>query len=293
MSGRPKAPYGDLYIYYVKGRVGSDPAFCADAFIGDWQEEEDAFLFFHQPAETEITGLLRRQPHLKLEDRYEMSYEQWHGGPIEPMTVGRLTILPAWHPIPTPPPTDTIRLDPGVVFGTGTHPTTRDCLDALQQAFDYRPVTRVLDLGTGTGLLAMAAAHLGARQVVALDLNRLAAVTALRNVKLNHLTDRIVVVQGNAKNYIDLACDLMVSNIHYAVMGELIVSPRFQKHTQFIVSGLLRSQARQIEALLRERAAVILRRWSREDTWFTFWGYNAETAGLKRNAKNNAAPNRP
>ncbi len=280
MNDRPKAPYGDLYIYYVKGRVAPDPAIRKDcALIGTWQEEEDAFLFFHRPAETAISGLLQRQSHLKIEDRFVMTYDQWHGGPIEPVTVGRLTIVPAWHAIPDAAGADTIRLDPGVVFGTGTHPTTRDCLEALQLAFDYRPVASVLDLGTGTGLLAVAAAHLGARRVVALDLNHLAAATALRNVELNRMTGRIVVVQGNAKNYIDLACDLMVSNIHHAVMGELIVSPQFQKHSQFIVSGLLRSQAREIEALLRERAAVILRRWSREDVWFTFWGTNAETGG--------------
>jgi ribosomal protein L11 methyltransferase len=275
VNSRFPSPYRDLHIYYLKGRVAADPALKVDYFIGNWQEEEDAFLFFHCPADTEITRLLGRQPHLSLVDQFEMDYAQWHGSPIEPLTVGRLTIMPAWLASTTPPRPDTLLLDPGVVFGTGTHPTTHDCLEALHAAFDYRPVNSVLDLGTGTGLLAVAAAHLGASRVVALDLNLLAAGTALRNVRLNRMADRIVVVQGNAKNFIDLACDLMVSNIHFAMMRELIVSPRFQKHTQFIVSGLLRSQAKEIELLLQQRAASILRRWSREDTWFTFWGHNA------------------
>jgi ribosomal protein L11 methyltransferase len=276
VNGCALSPYGDLHIYYLKGRVAADPHLAGDSFIGNWQEEEDSFLFFHCPAEAEVTSLLQRQAHLSLVDHFVMSHAQWHGGPIEPLAVGRLTILPAWYEPPAPLRSDTLLLDPGVVFGTGTHPTTRDCLEALQSAFAFRPVNSVLDLGTGTGLLAVAAAHMGAGRVVALDLNRLAADTALRNVRLNRMTDRIIVVQGNAKNFIDLACDLMVSNIHFAVMRELVVSPRFQKHTQFIVSGLLRSQAREIELLLQQRAATILRRWSREEIWFTFWGHNAE-----------------
>ena len=80
-----------------------------------------------------------------------------------------------------------ILLDPGLVFGTGTHPTTRDCLDALELAAGSKKFNTVLDLGTGTGLLALAAAKLGSKGVVAADLNLLAAKTAERNVKLNHL----------------------------------------------------------------------------------------------------------
>jgi ribosomal protein L11 methyltransferase len=78
----------------------------------------------------------------------------------------------------------TILMDPGVVFGTGTHPTTHDCLSALQLAFDRQAVTRVLDVGTGTGLLALAAAKMGRASRVAVDLNHLAAETA-RNAMCN------------------------------------------------------------------------------------------------------------
>jgi ribosomal protein L11 methyltransferase len=269
------SPYGDLHIYYLKGRVAEDQALAVESFIGNWQEEEDAFLFFHRPDDEAVAALVGRQPHLTVIDRFRMSYAEWHGGTIGPLTIGSLTIVPPWFSGAAHAP-NPILLDPGVVFGTGTHPTTRHCLTALQSAFARQPISTVLDVGTGTGLLAIAAAQLGARRVAALDLNRLAVATAKRNVDLNAMAARILVLQGNAKNFIDLSCDLMVSNIHYAVMRELVQAPAFVRHRQFILSGLLRSQAREIELLLHRRASTILNRWSQEDIWFTIWGQNAQ-----------------
>lgn len=265
-------PYKELHIYYLKGRVGSTEALRDDdAFIGNWEEEGDAFLFFSRPADPVVDALLKRRPHLTLVDTYQMGYEEWQGGALKPLSVGDLHIVAPWQVSQCPAVADPILLDPGVVFGTGTHPTTRDCLTALQLAVKREHVESVIDLGTGTGLLALAAAHLGAGRVVAVDTNGLATETAQGNVRLNKMTDRIVVVQGNAKNFMDLACELMVSNIHYAVMRELVDMPGFLSHKQFVLSGLLRSQAREIESLLLRRT-TILRKWERDGIWTTFWG---------------------
>ena len=78
-----------------------------------------------------------------------------------------------------------ILLDPCVVFGTGYHPTTRSCLKALWNLYQKEKPATVLDLGTGTGILALAAVKWGARRVLTVDCNELAAETASRNVKLN------------------------------------------------------------------------------------------------------------
>jgi ribosomal protein L11 methyltransferase len=138
---------------------------------------------------------------------------------------------------------------------------------------DRHVVHRVVDLGTGTGLLALAAACLGARQVVAVDLNLLAVQTAWRNVQLNRMQDRILVAQGNAKNFMDLAGDLMVSNIHYEIMRQLVDTPGFLAHKQYVLSGLMRSQAKEIELSLL-RCSTILQKWERDGIWFTYWGRN-------------------
>ena len=266
------APYQDLYIYYLKGRVADDPAMKDPSFIGNWQEEEDAFLFFMHPAQALVHAILERQSHLILVDQYEMAYDQWQGGMPAPFLAGDLRVVPPWHTEKQPSDSGTIILDPGVVFGAGNHPTTSDCLTAIQMAFKHHPVRQVMDLGTGTGLLALAAARLGAERVVAVDLNGLAAATAGRNVRANGMSAAILVVQGDAKNFMDLPCDLMVSNIHYEIMRDLVTAPGFRDQKQFILSGLLRSEARDIQNRLLQGPARIVRKWDRDGIWYTFYG---------------------
>ena len=265
-------PYQDLYIYYLKGRVAGDPICGNENYIGNWEEGRDSFLFFKRPADDEVRRLIAQQVDLVLQDQFQMTYEQWQGHAIVPFQVGRLTFLPPWHEASRVDPHGAILLDPGVVFGTGKHPTTNDCLTAVQMAFDAQPIRTVLDLGTGTGLLSLAAAHLGASTVVAVDLNRLAVETAHRNVVANHMEPTVLVVQGNAMDFMDISSDLMVSNIHYAVMRELVAADGFGNQKQFILSGLLRSQAREIEYQLQRQPVKILQKWERDGTWYTFYG---------------------
>lgn len=269
-------PYGDLHIYYLTGSITGKLKATRPDMIGAWEEDGDTFLFFHHPADEWVRDLLSRQPQLTLADQFNMSYANWQGGEIKPLRTGRLTIIPAWEAPTSVLAPGVIALDPGVVFGTGTHPTTAHCLEALQLAFSDQVPESVLDIGTGTGLLALAAARLGAQRVVALDLNQLSVETAKRNVLRNGLERRIVVVKGNAGNFIDLKSDLVVSNIHYDVMRQMIAEPGFRVQQRFILSGLLRSQARQIEELLLQRSMHILHRWEQNGVWFTFYGCSTQ-----------------
>lgn len=272
-------PCKELYIYYLKGRLSSEAIKDDDAFIGNWEEEEDSFLFFRQAADRQVAELLEQQPHLVMSDRFHMTYDDWQGGTLSPIRIGALHVIPAWHADAEKAPQESILLDPGVVFGAGTHPTTRDCLAAIQAAFRWQSVSDVVDLGTGTGLLALAVVRLGARRCVAVDLNRLAVKTALRNVRMNRMARRILVVQGDAKNFMDLSCDLMISNIHYEVMRHIVSAPGFRVTKQFVLSGLLRSQARDIEYRLLQGGSKILQKWERDSIWYTFHGVNDETPG--------------
>jgi ribosomal protein L11 methyltransferase len=266
------SPYQDLFIYYLEGRLSTEAELQSNIFIGNWEEENFSFLFFSEPAMDILKDLLLSQPHLTLLDQFQMSYEEWQGGPIKPFKMGCFTIVPPWYHPQYSINSDTIILDPGVVFGAGTHPTTRDCMAALELAFAINPNTVTLDIGTGTGLLAIAAARLGSLKVIAVDLNHLAARTALSNVCYNGLCDQIIVLQADAQKSIDLPSDLMISNIHYDVMKNLIHSKGFLNNRQFILSGLLRSQARNIIDQLTQYPVKIIQRWSHQGIWHTIYG---------------------
>jgi len=262
-------PFNDLYIYYLKGYVDSAAVFGAD-YIGNWQEEETAFLFFNAPADGRVDALVCGRADLELVDRFVMTYADWHGGEIRPFTAGSLRIEPPWAQEPSGDDRQRILLDPGVVFGAGNHPTTRDCLAAIEMVFDRCPAAVTLDLGTGTGLLALAAARLGSPRVLAVDLNYLAVRTTRDNIALNGMADRVLAVQGRAENFLETGADLLIANIHYDVMKRLVGAPGFSGKQWIVLSGLLRSEARDIEERLSRTGAVILERWVNDGVWHTF-----------------------
>ncbi|MEJ2098361.1 MAG: 50S ribosomal protein L11 methyltransferase [Desulfobacterales bacterium] len=266
-------PYDNLYIYQLGGRITSQKEIPQQHFIGNWEEDDFSFLFFSVPAQHEINKLIRNQPQLTYINRYHMSYEQWQGTGLIPFDQGCFRILPPWQrdavgaqgKLP-------IILDPGIVFGTGTHRTTRDCLEAVELACRDKAPALVLDLGTGTGLLALAAARLGCKFTLAVDLNLLAAKTAEKNVRLNRLEKQVAVVQGFAEDFINCRADLLIANIHFAVMQQLVAAKGFITKKQFVLSGLLRSEAKQVRVELERLSAKILKSWTHEGIWHTFYG---------------------
>jgi ribosomal protein L11 methyltransferase len=269
-------PHQELYIYYLKGRLKADGTLLPATCIGNWEEEEDSFLFFSRPAYEQVERLLSRQPQLSYIDSYHMPYEQWLGETFTTFEHGKFRVIPLWETSPDQKTTSgaklSILLDPGLVFGTGTHPTTRDCLEALELAAGPNTFNTVLDLGTGTGLLALAAARLGCKGVVAVDLNFLAAKTAERNVRLNGLQNRVVTVQGRAEDMIAYPADLVIANIHYHVMRQLVNDKGFLTKKSFILSGLLRSEAKDIVEILARHPVKIIKQWTHEGIWHTIYG---------------------
>ena len=280
-------PYGELHIYYLEGRVQARDDYFGEYFIGNWEEGGHAFLFFSRPESQTVEQLLADEPQLNLLDCFQMSYDDWHGGPIAPFSAGRINVAPPWldnglepQHAPNPDsggPTEShqVLLDPGVVFGTGTHPTTFACLEALDLVSRMDLPKVVVDIGTGTGLLAIAAARLGCQKVLALDLNRLATLTTQRNVILNKVEAQVLVAQGDAENFMDFPRDLVISNIHYDVMKRLIQGRGFLTGGFFILSGLLRSQATEIERMLKSYPVEIIKTWEADGVWRTYLGYAA------------------
>ncbi len=284
MANPPADPYGDLFIYYLKGCMISGSTIVDMSFVGNWEEDGYSFLFFKRSSLKTVEALTSQQPHLKLLDNFKMSYEEWQGGPVLPIQIGRIRIIPPWLEtfarmdyLPEESNLDEKRtieilLDPGVVFGSGTHPTTRHCIEAIQMLASRTSVGTVIDIGTGTGLLAIAAVKLGCKRALAIDLNHLAVKTAKANLHLNKLEDKVLAVQGSADKFVDLPSDLMISNIHFDVMKRLLRRNRKLSAQYVILSGLLRSQATKIEALLKQVSITLLEKWETNGTWYSYLG---------------------
>ncbi|RPJ17678.1 MAG: hypothetical protein EHM30_02875 [Desulfobacteraceae bacterium] len=265
-------PYRYLYIYYLEGRLNPDHGISGAEFIGNWEEDNFSFLFFKSPSREKIEEILLTHPGLTLIDNFQMTYDEWQGEMPFPLKIGRFVITTPWALSDNIDNGVKIILDPGVVFGTGTHPTTHDCIEALEMAFSIEKIASAADLGTGTGVLAIASGYLGAKKILAADINYLAVSTAKRNFFLNGMEDRILSIQGSAQDYIELQTDLLIANIHYDIMKILIRSEGFLNKKCFVLSGLLKSEAKEIELQLLKLPVKIIRKWYCNGIWHTFLG---------------------
>ncbi len=267
----PTKPYQDLYIYLIQGPVsGEDEVIFGEGYLGNWVEDDCSFLFFSEPRPEVIQQLLKRTPFLTWLEDYHFTYEEWQGGGLDPFRIERFVIMPPWHPNFEVEPGETqILLDPGVVFGTGLHPTTRDCLRALAYLFRNEIIESVIDLGTGTGILSLAAAYLGAERVLAVDLNPLCVRTAQKNVSLNQLDGLVEVVEGDAGRIAEGGADLILANIHHEVMVQVLEKGIVQKTRWFVLSGLMRTQAGEIKERLKKCGLAPVKEWDHEMTWYT------------------------
>ncbi|MEK5069774.1 50S ribosomal protein L11 methyltransferase [Sporosarcina sp. FSL K6-1508] len=153
---------------------------------------------------------------------------------------GRFTIVPTWEEYePVESDELIIELDPGMAFGTGTHPTTVMCLQALEKY--VKPSDTVVDVGTGSGVLAIGAALLGASRVHALDLDQVAVVAAKENIALNHVEETVKVMHGNLLDSVKEPAEIIIANI----LAEVIISFSQDAYSilpeegLFIVSGII------------------------------------------------------
>jgi len=178
-------PYQNLYIYEIDGELRGSKNFFKEDFIGCWNEGEVSFLFFSRPHDKEVEAFIREKGYPLLAKEV-FDYKAWQAGEeLKPFKVGNLVICPPWEDRVIEEGEVLVHLDPCVVFGTGYHPTTRSCLKALWEIYQKETPEKVLDLGTGSGILALAAARWGARKILAIDCNELAVETAYRNVLSN------------------------------------------------------------------------------------------------------------
>jgi ribosomal protein L11 methyltransferase len=270
-----------LHVYYVTGRLTDSDSPGGEGFIGNWVEADTTFLFYKQPARDRVARYIDARPHLELVDEYHLPFSAWHGELPTSFTAGRLAIIPDWENQPTGPATAgtiPIRLHPGVVFGAGWHPTTYSCLTALDRLCHNHTYPLALDLGTGTGILAVAAARLGCRRVLAADQNPLAVETARENVRRNDLARRVRVIRGDAAAVSKTPADLVIANIHFEVMEQIVTAETFPRSKAFVLSGLLRTQAMHISDIIRKKGITARAVQDPDGIWYTFWGRSTPAA---------------
>lgn len=273
MSYKNGNPYQDLYIYYLENIPGEDEKnLLGPNFLGNWVEDGSSFLFFSRSSKEYIQRLIDRNKRLKFYDEFYFTYEQWQGGKVEPIKICDFYIIPPWLEPPDLKGKIKMVLDPGVVFGNALHPTTRDSLMALSEVFKKGSFSAVIDIGTGTGILAIAAGLLGAEKVLAIDINELAVNTALKNIQLNGLEEIVEVKEGRAESFVEYQNDLLIANIHYDIILELIKIGIFKTKRFFILSGLMRSQAVDIKSELSKYPTEIIREWNNGGIWHTMLG---------------------
>jgi ribosomal protein L11 methyltransferase len=185
----------------------------------------------------------------RIEAVAEQDWLENHKSGLEPMVFANsLCICPSWCQRPGHIP-HIVELDPGLAFGTGTHATTALCLDWL--ANRELSGQRVIDYGCGSGILAMAAAVLGAKSVTAVDIDQQALDATLNNMRQNGLQERIQVISPEDTGL--AVADILIANILLKPLQEL--APRFKsllgEGGTLVLSGLLASQIEECLAVYR------------------------------------------
>ncbi|MEL4896761.1 50S ribosomal protein L11 methyltransferase [Crocosphaera sp. Alani8] len=195
----------------------------------------------------------------------------------EPTEVGdRLVIYPAWLTPPENTDKLVLKLDPGVAFGTGTHPTTQLCLESLEMRLSKSATDVVIaDIGSGSGILAIGSILLGANQVYAVDVDPLAVKSAQENRDLNEIDpDRMVINEGSLTELSELVKD-GVDGIVCNILAEVIIEfiPHFSKlakpSTWGVLSGILLDQSQAIADTLEQEGWVVAALWKRKQ-WCCF-----------------------
>ncbi|WP_149093935.1 50S ribosomal protein L11 methyltransferase [Paenibacillus terrae] len=210
------------------------------------------------------------------EDDWANAWKQY----FKPLRVSdRLTIKPTWEAYePASEDEKIIELDPGMAFGTGTHPTTSLCLRALESVI--KGGEEVIDVGTGSGILAIGAVQLGAKHVLALDLDPVAVSSARENTHLNGLEDRITIKESDLLSVLNasdptLGIQLPVKLVVANILAEIIllfiddVYKALEPGGIYIASGIWKNKEEVVENALKA-ADFDIAETCRDEDWLAF-----------------------
>lgn len=199
-----------------------------------------------------------------------------------PVSIGeRLMIVPAWLGV-SEENRLAVRIDPGMAFGTGTHPTTRLCLELIEKILIEPGVNPaeadVIDLGCGTAILAIAALKLGARRALGVDIDHEAVQAARENVEMNNVADRVELARGSLDDirrgrFSIQRANLVLANILAPVLVRLLDAGLADLRIpggSLVLSGILAEQAPEVESAARRRGLRLVEQVQSGD-WVALW----------------------
>lgn len=195
------------------------------------------------------------------EEDWQNSWKKYY----KPIRIGNnIVIKPIWEQYDKKQEDIIIEMDPGMAFGTGTHATTYMCVEALEKYVNSE--STVFDIGTGSGILSMAAAKLNAKKVVGVDLDPVAVACAKENVEFNKL-DNIEIFQGNLMEVVEGKADIVIANIIADVIIFLAedVKKFIVSGGLFISSGIIGERSKDVQNKLLECGFEIVEVNTKED----------------------------
>lgn len=209
--GREQGPltwdFADINVLEHKGKVA-----VVKAYFAEEDNIEDVLEYVNERlTELKEMGLDLGEAKVEHEKMYEEDWANTWKQYYKPSKVGeKIVVKPIWEEYEAKDGELVVDLDPGMAFGTGTHETTRMCIQALERY--VKEESTVFDVGCGSGILAIAAAKLGAKLAVGVDLDPVAVESSIENVGYNNLNN-IEILHGNLVEVIDGKADIVVANI--------------------------------------------------------------------------------
>lgn len=190
---------------------------------------------------------------------------------FRPMLIGkRIVVYPSWEDVSNLSDRDIrILIDPGMAFGTGKHATTILSLELLEKVIKDKD--EVADIGTGSGILAIASIKLGASKVIAVDIDSDSVEIAKDNSKINSVSDKINIICGDLTTAVDGKFDVLVSNIHTKVLLTMIPNIKnYLKPSGYVIlSGILNIEGHEIESELKKMDFIVIEK-PQLDEWIAF-----------------------
>ncbi len=241
-----------LLVYELKGNR-PPRGVPEEGLAGMWPQPPYYYLFYRGEPPGSVLKWLESNPEWLMTAQYSLPYEKWQDVPDGRLSVGpfRIGAKPCSGTPPVGEPGIAVLIDPGVVFGSGLHPTTRGCLLAIPELFASRKIRTAVDFGTGTGILAIACTLLGARRTLAIDCNPLALAVARRNAAANGAAEKIGFVSADRLDVISAPSDLLVMNLEWPILEGVMAGDAWKGYRNVILAGFLEGVLGSVEEMFR------------------------------------------
>ncbi|MGL4774079.1 MAG: 50S ribosomal protein L11 methyltransferase [Clostridium sp.] len=256
--GREQGPltwdFADINILEHKGNAA-----VVKAYFSEEDNMENVLSYVEEKInELKDMGLDLGEAKIEHEEMFEQDWANNWKKYYKPTKVGeKIVVKPIWEEYTEKGEELIVNLDPGMAFGTGTHETTRMCIQALERYVEKD--STVFDVGCGSGILAIAAAKLGAKKAVGVDLDPVAVESSLENVTYNDLNN-IEILHGNLVEVIEGKADIVVANIIAEIICILCedVQKVLKQDGYFITSGIIHDRVEMVTNKLNETGFEVL-----------------------------------